>query len=76
MTSCAGTDGDHRAYPHTPRIAVRQSIPERLRPFFALTRTRRFGSELRRMALAREDRRPPLHGMRSDRSHVVGGSRG
>jgi SagB-type dehydrogenase family enzyme len=49
------TDGDHRAYPHTPRIAVRQSIPERLRPFFALTRTRRSGRNYAGVALAREE---------------------
>jgi SagB-type dehydrogenase family enzyme len=47
------TDGNYRAYPEAPRIAVSDSVPDRLRTFHGLTRSRRStrdygGHELRR----------------------------
>ena len=35
------TDGNYRAYPQAPRITVTQSVPDRLRTFHELTRSRR-----------------------------------
>jgi SagB-type dehydrogenase family enzyme len=49
------TDGDYRAYPGVPRIPVGESIPDRLRPFHALTRSRRSHRDYRGLALRRED---------------------
>ena len=39
------TDGNYRVYPEAPRIALNPSIPETLRSFHTLTRTRRSGCE-------------------------------
>jgi hypothetical protein len=49
------TDGNYRAYPTTPRIAVSQSTPERLRPFHELTRSRRSYRGYRGLGLGRSD---------------------
>ena len=49
------TDGDYRAYPEAPRIAVSQSIPSRLRTFHALTRSRRSYRDYPGLALGRDD---------------------
>lgn len=35
------TDGNYRAYPEIPQIAIGESVPRQLRDFHALTRTRR-----------------------------------
>jgi SagB-type dehydrogenase family enzyme len=35
------TDGNYRAYPQAPRIPIGQSVPDRLRTFHELTRSRR-----------------------------------
>lgn len=35
------TDGNYRAYPETPQIAIGESVPRQLRDFHALTRVRR-----------------------------------
>jgi SagB-type dehydrogenase family enzyme len=49
------TDGTYRAYPGAPRIAVSQSVPDRLQTFHALTRSRRSRRDYMRRALGRED---------------------
>jgi SagB-type dehydrogenase family enzyme len=55
------TDGNYRAYPTTPRIAVSQSTPERLRPFHELTRSRRSYRDYRGLSLGRSDFDALLH---------------
>ncbi len=49
------TDGNYRAYPEAPRIAVSQSVPDRLRNFHALTRSRRSSRDYSGLSLARSD---------------------
>ena len=49
------TDGSYRAHPGAPRIALGQSVPERLRVFHALTRTRRSHRQYQGLPLARND---------------------
>jgi SagB-type dehydrogenase family enzyme len=49
------TDGDHRAYPGAPRIAVDPSVPGRLGAFHALTRARRSSRDYRDAPVARAD---------------------
>ena len=55
------TDGNYRAYPEAPRIAVSQSVPDRLRTFHALTRSRRSSRDYRGLALRRGDFDALLH---------------
>ena len=55
------TDGDHRSYPGASRLAVSQSIPERLRGFHALTRARRSPREFKGLSLKRGDFDALLH---------------
>jgi len=49
------SDGSYRAYPDAPRIAVGSDIPERLRAFHALTRSRRSSRDYRGAAVSRDD---------------------
>ncbi len=49
------TDGSYRAYPDAPRIAVSEAVPNRLRTFHALTRSRRSHRDYRGLPLARRD---------------------
>ena len=49
------TDETYRAYPGAPRIAVSQVVPNRLRAFHALTRSRRSHRDYLGLALRRED---------------------
>ena len=55
------TDGIYRAYPEAPRIAVSESVPDRLRTFHALTRSRRSSRDYVGLALARTDFDALLH---------------
>jgi SagB-type dehydrogenase family enzyme len=55
------TDGSYRAYPEAPRIAVGQAVPDRLRGFHALTRSRRSNRDYRGLALSRRDFDALLH---------------
>ena len=55
------TDGNYRAYPEAARVAVSQSVPDRLRPFHALTRSRRSFRDYRGLALDRSDFDALLH---------------
>jgi SagB-type dehydrogenase family enzyme len=55
------TDGNYRAYPEAPRIAVSSSVPDRLRNFHALTRSRRSSRDYGGLALARSDFDALLH---------------
>lgn len=55
------TDGNYRAYPTTPRIAVSQSTPDRLRTFHELTRSRRSYRDYRGLGLRRTDFDALLH---------------
>jgi SagB-type dehydrogenase family enzyme len=55
------TDGSYRAYPEAPRIAVSPSIPERLRSFHALTRSRRSSRDYGGLALTRSSFDSLLH---------------
>jgi SagB-type dehydrogenase family enzyme len=48
------TDGNYRAYPNAPRIALGQSVPDRLRGFHALTRSRRSRRDFLGQAIGRE----------------------
>jgi SagB-type dehydrogenase family enzyme len=48
------TDGTYRAYPEAPRIQVGQSVPDRLRSFYALTRSRRSRRDYRGLTLSRK----------------------
>jgi len=54
-------DGEYRAYPEVPRIALRSDVPERLRPFHALTRARRSTRDYRGGVVARADIEALLH---------------
>jgi SagB-type dehydrogenase family enzyme len=47
------TDGNYRIYPGAPRIALSQSIPERLGAFHALTRSRRSRRDYNGRAVSR-----------------------
>jgi SagB-type dehydrogenase family enzyme len=49
------SDGDYRIYPGAPRIALSQSVPELLRAFHALTRSRRSRRDYNGRAVGRED---------------------
>ncbi len=49
------TDGSYRSYPGAPRIAMGQSVPDRLRAFHALTRARRSRRDYRGLAVNRGD---------------------
>ena len=55
------TDGNYRAYPEAPRIAVSQSVPDRLRHFHTLTRSRRSQREYRGLPLTRREFDALLH---------------
>jgi SagB-type dehydrogenase family enzyme len=55
------TDGSYRAYPDAPRIAVSEAVPDRLRPFHALTRSRRSRRDYRGLILGRGDFDALLH---------------
>ena len=55
------TDGNYSAYPDAPRITVGQSVPDRLRPFHALTRARRSSRDYGGLALGRGDFDALLH---------------
>src|SRR5437870_3275825 len=55
------TDGSYRAYPDAPRIAVSEAVPDRLRTFHALTRSRRSHRDYRGVALDRRDFDALLH---------------
>jgi SagB-type dehydrogenase family enzyme len=55
------TDGNYRAYPNAPRIAVSQSVPDRLRTFHALTRSRRSRRDYSGLAVDRGDFDALLH---------------
>jgi SagB-type dehydrogenase family enzyme len=55
------TDGDYRAYVEAPRIAVSESVPDRLRPFHALTRSRRSARDYGGLSLDRGDFDALLH---------------
>lgn len=49
------TDGNYRTYPEAPRIAVSPDVPDRLRAFHALTRSRRSSRDYRGAAVTRAD---------------------
>src|SRR5207244_8080564 len=51
----------YRAYPDAARIAVSQSVPDRLRIFHALTRSRRSHRDYRGLAMGRSDFDALLH---------------
>jgi SagB-type dehydrogenase family enzyme len=55
------TDGNYRAYPEAPRIAVSQSVPGRLRAFHSLTRARRSSRDYGGPGLGRGDFDALLH---------------
>lgn len=55
------TDGNYRAYPDAPRIAVGSDVPDRLRAFHALTRARRSSRDYRGVAVTRADFDALLH---------------
>jgi SagB-type dehydrogenase family enzyme len=55
------TDGNYREYPNSPRIAVSQSVPDRLRTFHRLTRSRRSCRDYRGLALGRDNFDALLH---------------
>ncbi len=55
------TDGNYRAYPEAPRTAVSHAVPDRLRTFHALTRSRRSHRDYRGLALGRGDFDALLH---------------
>jgi SagB-type dehydrogenase family enzyme len=55
------TDGNYRAYPEAPRVAVGPSTPDRLRAFHALTRSRRSYRDYLGLALSRGEFDALLH---------------
>jgi SagB-type dehydrogenase family enzyme len=55
------TDGQYREYPGTPRIAVSDAVPDRLRSFHRLTRMRRSVREYGGLGIARADFDALLH---------------
>jgi SagB-type dehydrogenase family enzyme len=55
------TDGNYRAYPEAPGVAVSQSVPNALRTFHTLTRARRSHRDYRGLGLARGDFDALLH---------------
>jgi SagB-type dehydrogenase family enzyme len=55
------TDGNYRAYPEAPRIVVSHSVPDRLRTFHSLTRSRRSSRDYGGRALGRGDFDALLH---------------
>jgi SagB-type dehydrogenase family enzyme len=55
------TDGNYRAYPKAPRIAVGHLVPDRLRTFHALTRSRRSCRSYGGLAIPRGDFDALLH---------------
>jgi SagB-type dehydrogenase family enzyme len=55
------TDGNYREYPNAPRIAVGHSVPDRLRTFHALTRSRRSCRNYPGLAMVRDDFDALLH---------------
>jgi SagB-type dehydrogenase family enzyme len=55
------TDGSYRSYPAAPRIVLGQAVPDRLRPFHALTRVRRSSRDYRGLGLSRVDFDALLH---------------
>lgn len=55
------TDGSYRKYPGATSIGVSQSVPERLRPFHALTRARRSSRDYGGLPLRRADLDALLH---------------
>jgi SagB-type dehydrogenase family enzyme len=55
------TDGNYRTYAHASHIALGEAVPERLRPFHAVTRMRRSRRHYAERALSREDFEALLH---------------
>jgi SagB-type dehydrogenase family enzyme len=55
------TDGDHRVYPGASRIDLSQSVPDRLRGLYALTRARRSRRDFNGLSLSRSDFDALLH---------------
>ena len=55
------TDGNYRRYPDVPRMAVRSDVPERLRAFHTLTRSRRSTRDYRGASVSRADFEALLH---------------
>jgi SagB-type dehydrogenase family enzyme len=55
------TDGSYRMYADAPRIAVSPTVPDRLRTFHALTRSRRSQRDYRSLAVSRPDFDALLH---------------
>lgn len=55
------SDGNYRVYPGAPQIPVGQSVPERLRRFHTLTRSRRSYRDYLGLALRRDDFDAVLH---------------
>jgi SagB-type dehydrogenase family enzyme len=55
------TDGNYREYPGAPRIAISPSVPDRLRTFHELTRSRRSSRDYRGFDLERTDFDALLH---------------
>jgi SagB-type dehydrogenase family enzyme len=55
------TDGDYREHPEAPRIELDASVPDRLRAFHALTRSRRSSRDYRGLALRRHEFDALLH---------------
>jgi len=55
------TDESYRAYPGAPRLDVGQSVPDRLRPFYGLTRSRRSQRDYLGLPLRRDELDALLH---------------
>jgi len=55
------TDQSYREYPGAPRLAVGQSVPDRLRPFHGLTRSRRSHRDYLGLPLRRDELDALLH---------------
>jgi SagB-type dehydrogenase family enzyme len=55
------TDGNYRGYPDVPRMAVRSDVPEPLRAFHTLTRSRRSTRDYRGASVPRADFEALLH---------------
>jgi SagB-type dehydrogenase family enzyme len=55
------TDGNYRTYPEAAQIAVSQAVPDRLRTFHALTRSRRSRRDYGGLPLSRSDFDALLH---------------
>jgi SagB-type dehydrogenase family enzyme len=55
------TDGNYRTYPEAPQVVVSQSVPNPLRTFHVLTRSRRSHRDYRGLGLTRSDFDALLH---------------